>query len=168
MQKRGFRHQDWVSHWWSIVCLVSQNPRMLQLKLTRETVAYPHTSQLLKLLLWSILLVTMCYFPMKQTWKSVFLTHRIGESRASWLLQHEGIWQLSRGGPQVSWFFSQCFVHGSMPPPLMTMTLHLMVYKQGFVVYSFSINRISDSLNLLKGRQERYCYSHRLSEWTGS
>ena len=61
-------------------CLEFHNPRMLLLKLTQETVAYPQ-SQLLRFLVQSFLLASICYFQVKQTWKSSFLTHR-----TSWLL----------------------------------------------------------------------------------
>lgn len=134
MQNRCFRHQDWVSHWGSMSCLEFRNPRMLLLKLTQETMAYPQ-SQLLRFLFQSFLLASVCYFQMQQTWKSSLLTHR-----ASWLLHLAAQPGMEPRSPD----FLSLFCPWQLPPSLVTRTLHHRVQTGLCHAYSFVfINSIS-------------------------
>lgn len=145
MQKRCFSHQDWVSPWGSMLCLESHNPRMLLLKLTQETVAYLHTSRHLKFLLQSVLLVSICYFQMKQTWKSVFLTHRTVSPEPLGCYDMKRFGSSTRSGPQVSWPFPSAL---SMAAATSSSDNDCSPYgnivQAGICgIYGFSINRLS-------------------------
>lgn len=158
MQKRCFRHQEWVSHWGSMSCLEFHNPRMLLLKLTQETMAYPQ-SQLLRFLVQSFLLASVCYFQMKQTWKSSFLTHR-----ASWLLHLVPQPGMEPRSPD----FLSLLCSWQLLPSLVTRTLHHRVQAGICHIYSFVfINSVSLILLIFwsVGRKDNIIPIVYLSEW---